>query len=156
MIPCITRNSTCGSLRIPSHLACDKCKDSIERSEINGSEPRLIKRCLKPWDDKWSSHRENGKVQHYENVCKHLKLSITEEVDLINTSDYEKLRSTINEIQTPVDPLRSPNSPPENIQPLIAVTSPPTIPEDITGSEPEIQLDSIPDIIREGGGRRKC
>ena len=157
MIPRITRSSTCGSLRIPSHLACEKCKNNIERCEIDGSEPINSKRCLKPWDAKWSNHREIGKVLNYNKLCEHLKLIITDEKDLINASTYTNLKSTYNEVQALCDPSRSPNFPPENTHPLINMTSPPTIPDDIPRSEPEFQSDSVPDIIRERGGERsKC
>ena len=145
MIPRVTRSSTCGQLRIPSSLACEKYKNNIARCEIDGSEPVNSKRCRKPWDAKWSNHREIGKVVNYNKLREHLKTIITDEKDLINASAYKNLKSTNNELQEHSD-----TDLPMNI------TSPPTIPDDITRSEPKNQSDSIPDIIRERGGRSKC
>ena len=151
----ITRSSTCVSLHMPSHLACDKCKDSIERSEMNGSQPRISKRCLKPWDDRWGMHREKGKVLHYTRVCEHLQVRITDEEYFLNSCVNTKLKSTCNEKEAPCAPLTIPDSPSENIHPLVDMSSPPTIPDDIARSEPEIRSNSVPDTIRERGGN-KC
>ena len=51
---------------------------------MNGSKPRIIKRCLKPWDEKWGVHREIGKVLHYNKVCEHFELMTTDGGELMN------------------------------------------------------------------------
>ena len=68
----ITRHATCGSLCLPSHLACIYCQSSISRSKLNGRPPRKIKKCLRPFDIKWSNHREESKVDLYCKVCHYL------------------------------------------------------------------------------------
>ena len=54
MVNKVLRGSTCGSLNLPVHLGCDKCKPSLERLRDTGKiRRRKITTCEKMWDDKW-------------------------------------------------------------------------------------------------------
>ena len=58
MVNKVLRGSICGSLNLPVHLGCDKCKPSLERLRDTGKiRRRKITTCEKMWDDKWANSR---------------------------------------------------------------------------------------------------
>ena len=66
------RRAGCGTVGLPVELACEKCKYNISQSTIKGRPPKLLKKCTKPWDEKWKTHREEQKVQMYHKVKDYL------------------------------------------------------------------------------------
>ena len=81
----ITRSSTCGSLKLPHRLACMFCKPSLLKYEVNGKIPRRIKRCIRPFDDKWKDHRLHDKVDLYHSIIDYVT-NIEDSTDT-NTDD---------------------------------------------------------------------
>ena len=67
------RQSSCGTLNLPVKWACDRCKPSIEKAKITNQQNKLIKSCIKPWDEKFKNHRESSKAQRYEDIHQHLE-----------------------------------------------------------------------------------
>lgn len=72
------RQSSCGTLNLPVKWACDRCKPSIEKAKITNQQNKLIKSCIKPWDEKFKNHRESSKAQRYEDIHQHLETVWTE------------------------------------------------------------------------------
>lgn len=72
-----TRFSTCGSLCLPVELACDECKKSIENAIRKNLKPKKMKKCLKPFGEKWKTHRLKSKVQQYNNIQTYLETKTT-------------------------------------------------------------------------------
>ena len=68
----ITRNSSCGTLKLTSELACYNCQPNIIRANLLGIEPRRIKKCICPFDEKWANHREIEKVKLYSKIHEYL------------------------------------------------------------------------------------
>ena len=89
----ITRNASCGLLRLTPDLACRMCKSNIIKSNLEGIAPKRIKSCRQPWRDKWSNHRKTGIVCKQPNILQYLdSLTSNESRTLVNTSLYPSTR----------------------------------------------------------------
>ena len=170
MIKKVTRNSTCGSLCLPPTLACVWCITSIERALQKGTNPRSIKKIIRPWSSKWANHRELKHVLSYKETRQYLGLGEETEEDYVevksaynkvNHSTKESTRISDNDSIVILNVMNSPpqltqafitNSPSESDVSSISSTSTPTSSDDISSSEPELESDSVPDTIR-GRGR---
>mgnify|MGYP003321216558 FL=1 len=84
----ITRNTTCGSLKLPVILACEYCKPSIIKALSKGIAPKIIKKCRQPFASKWSRHRELTKVRLYKDIHNYLGNVDIEGDILVNTRNY--------------------------------------------------------------------
>ena len=80
----ITRRSTCGILRLPYNLAYIFCKPSILKAEISGKTPRLITKCMLPFDEKWKDHRLHDKVESYHSTMAFLNNSVEDNMNRYN------------------------------------------------------------------------
>ena len=69
----IMRQSSCGTLNLPVKWACDRCKPSIEKAKITNKQNKLIRSCIKPWDEKFKNHREASKAQRSKDIHQHLE-----------------------------------------------------------------------------------
>ena len=80
--------SSCFSLKLPRDIACRTCQKYIE----TGSDRRKKDTCLKPWLEKWGTHRECRYVQQYEAVRDYL--GIFKDGDIIEEKAAYPLKST--------------------------------------------------------------
>ena len=98
MIKKLTRNSTCGSLCLPPTLACVWCITSIERALQKGTNPRSIKKCIRPWSSKWANHRELKHVLSYKEIRQYLGLEEETEEDHVEVkSVYSRVNHSTKE-----------------------------------------------------------
>ena len=92
----ITRNTTCGSLKLPVILACEYCKPSIIKALSKGIAPKIIKKCRQPFASKWSRHRELTKVRLYKDIHNYLGNVDIEGNILVNTRIYNNTEKNNN------------------------------------------------------------
>ena len=86
----ITRNSSCGTLELPSTLACQYCEPSIVHSVGIGKSPRQIKKCQRPFSDKWANCLESNQVKKYNAIHQYLTTSKNaSDNSILEDSTYE-------------------------------------------------------------------
>ena len=71
----ITRMSSCGTIGLPSELACVRCKPSIEKATLSNKKPRYIKTCRKPFDNKFNDTKWHGKKKEFEKINEYISLN---------------------------------------------------------------------------------
>ena len=84
----IHRNSTCRSLKLPTALACAKCKPSLERISLGNTVRSKFKSCLQPWSEKWGNHRVIGYVQLHNQIHEYLGIDFHSGNEIVEVSDY--------------------------------------------------------------------
>ena len=84
----IHRNSTCRSLKLPTALACAKCKPSLERILLGNTVRSKFKSCLQPWSEKWGNHRVIGYVQLHNQIHEYLGIDFHSGNEIVEVSDY--------------------------------------------------------------------
>ena len=92
----ISRSSTCGSLGLPEHLACRFCKKSIYAASQSGMVSRIIKKCIKPFAERWVTHREVNKVKVYNDIHEYLGYTTNDENEDLIENDLENIRTIVN------------------------------------------------------------
>ena len=64
----IMRNSSCGTLSLPSGLSCHYCESNIIKTNLKGIQSKRIKKCIRSFDERQESHREIPKVKIYNKI----------------------------------------------------------------------------------------
>ena len=95
----ITRGSTCGTIGLPEYLACSYCKASICKAIQYRRKPPPIKKCLKPFTDKWADHREKSKVELYNNIQEFLGcIATNDDMSTVNNHDNNNENSDLGSV----------------------------------------------------------
>ena len=121
----ITRSSTCGPLDLPIELACRFCKSSIAKSKITGKPAHIIKKCIRPFDEKWANHREQLKVDLHIAVLQYLTHTFGDDIN-IGLDDDDEISNSDNDssfsfelLPTPPSPITPSQTPPSDLYHII-------------------------------------